>query len=125
MTHKCKKEGCNNPACEHVDISTGETNDDLCTDCRNESDLTQFQKDWITSTLAPESIKSIEIDGVPIHELTNQDGNKKIYVAEMNGKLYVNATIKDWDKKANIFDTFSDAVDIIVALLDLPCNISL
>ena len=89
------------------------------------SDLTQFQKDWITSTLAPESIKSTTVNDIPIHELIGPNGKRKIYVAEMNGKLYVNTTIKDWGKKANIFDTFSDAADIIVALLNLPLHVKI
>lgn len=87
--------------------------------------MTEFQKDWITSTLAPESIKSGILKNVHMHELTNPDKTRKVYVAELNNQLCVIIDLKDWTKNAYTFDTFSEAVDTIVGLLNLSQHIKI
>lgn len=86
------------------------------------AELTQFQKDWIASTLAPESIKSIVVKNIPVHQIVNEDKSRTVYVAEIGDKLYVSLDPNKW-KDATECLNFSKAVDIIIPILNLPQQI--
>ena len=52
--------------------------------------MTLFEKQWVTSTLAPESIFTIRMGTGNLHKLVNEDKTKECYVLELrNNDLYV------------------------------------
>jgi hypothetical protein len=81
--------------------------------------MTEFQEQWITSTLAPESISTKPWGNCFVHSLVNEDKSKQVFVLELfNGTLLVNSTIEELIK-SKPHDSYSSACKEIVSLLNL------
>lgn len=80
--------------------------------------MTLFEKQWVTSTLAPESIFTIKMGTGNLHKLVNENKTNECYVLELrNNDLYVAKEPKDLIKAIKC--NYNEACNKICKLLNI------
>lgn len=84
--------------------------------------LTEFSKQWITSTCAPESISSIELTDKSktiVHRIINESKTKEVFCFEVFGSIIaITSTLSVKPEDVKSYD-FNSACNVICEKLEL------